>query len=76
MVCVLERTLGHGAFGQVCYAKLLGVSSFNPRKALNEKTKRQHFSFELCRKRTSHFHRPNVTEVAVKMLNGRINTWV
>ena len=68
----LERALGHGAFGQVCFAKVIGIEAFNPRRTLEEKSKQWFLSVMLNRKHYSYVNCSNIKEAAVKMLNGKL----
>ncbi|XP_028407050.1 fibroblast growth factor receptor 4-like isoform X2 [Dendronephthya gigantea] len=65
--------IGYGAFGQVCLAKVIGISAFNPRRALNGESRWTFFTKMVNRNRYPYLNCPIITETAVKMLNDNWN---
>ena len=68
----VEKHIGNGAFGRVYLADVTGISAFNPRKVLEEKSKQNRLSFFRNRKRNSYLYCTMIAKAAIKMLNGKV----
>ena len=69
---LLGENIGRGAFGCVWLAEAVGLSKFQPRKVIEEKSKRNRLSILRNRKRYRYLYCPLKSKAAVKMLNGKI----